>query len=229
MSGNWIKLHRKLLDSDTFKNEKLLKIWIWILLKANHKDNTFLFGREIVSVKRGQFIMGLNRASEHLDLAKNTIHYWVNYLEKIGKVGLKKTNKYTIITIQNYDLYQDVGLKKNSKRTLKETNKNDIRMIKNDNNNISKQSLPVNEIMKEFYEFNPTLNFGNINQRKAVEELIKKFGEDKLLVMIKQYRTMMSDRFCPIATTPIAFKSKLGDIIAFFNKKQSDTIGGRVI
>ncbi len=229
MSGNWIKLHRKLLDSDTFKNEKLLKIWIWILLKANHKDNTFLLGRKKLTTKRGQFIMGLNRASEHLDLAKNTIHYWVNYLEKIGKVGLKKTNKYTIITIQNYDLYQDVGLKKNSKRTLKETNKNDIRMIKNDNNNISKQSLPVNEIMKEFYEFNPTLNFGNINQRKAVEELIKKFGEDKLLVMIKQYRTMMSDRFCPIATTPIAFKSKLGDIIAFFNKKQSDTIGGRVI
>ena len=32
----------------------------------------------------------------------------------------------------------------------------------------------VNEIMKEFYEFNPTLNFGNINQRKAVEELIGK-------------------------------------------------------
>jgi DNA-binding MarR family transcriptional regulator len=98
-----------------------------------------------------------------------------------------------------------------------------------DNNNNSKQSLPINEILDEFYEINPTLNFGNKNQRLAVEELIKKFGSDKLKAMILQYKDMMSDKFCPIATTPIAFKNKLGDIIAFFNKKQSDTIGGRII
>jgi len=90
-------------------------------------------------------------------------------------------------------------------------------------NNISKQSLPVNEILNEFYEFNPTLNFGNTNQRKAVEELINKFGLEELKIMIKQYREVMSDKFCPIATTPIAFKSKLGDIMAHFKKQQANS------
>jgi hypothetical protein len=84
--------------------------------------------------------------------------------------------------------------------------------------NTCKQSLPVNEILNEFYEINPTLNYGNKTQRTAVEELLKKFGKDELIAMIQQYRTMMSDRFCPVATTPIAFKAKLGDIIAFFTK-----------
>ena len=93
----------------------------------------------------------------------------------------------------------------------------------------SKQSLPVNEIMKEFYEINPTRNFGNVNQRKAVEELLKKYGQEQLKAMILQYRSVISEKFCPVATTPIAFKNKLGDIIAYFNKKQNDTIGGRVI
>jgi len=132
MNKNWIKLNRKLLDSDVFKNEKLLKIWIWILLKANHKENTFLLGRQKLTINKGQFAMGLNKSSENLDLAKSTIHYWINYLEKIGKVKLKKTNKYTIITILNWDLYQGVELQKNSKRTLKETNKKERRMNKNE-------------------------------------------------------------------------------------------------
>lgn len=89
--------------------------------------------------------------------------------------------------------------------------------------NNSKQSLPVNDILDEFYEFNPTLSYGNKTQRSATEELLKKYGLEQLKVMIKQYRAIMSNKFCPIATTPIAFKNKLGDIIAFINKEKSNS------
>ena len=37
MAG-WIKLHRKTLDSKVFQNEKLLKTFVWCLLKASHKE-----------------------------------------------------------------------------------------------------------------------------------------------------------------------------------------------
>jgi hypothetical protein len=141
----WIKLHRKSIESIVFGNEKCWKIWCWCLLRAGHKDNTFLLGREKINIKTGQFVMGLKKTSEEINLAVSTIHYWLKFLEDEGMVELKKTNKYTIITILNWGKYQLLELKKNSNQnangTLKETNKND----KNDNNEkegLSNESIP---------------------------------------------------------------------------------------
>lgn len=44
----WIKLHRKLLNSNVFKNEKLLKIWIWCLCKVTHKELDILVEKQLV-------------------------------------------------------------------------------------------------------------------------------------------------------------------------------------
>jgi len=130
MKNGWIKLYRKIIDSVVFRNEKCLKIWIWCLSRAGHQENCILLGREKITLKQGQFVMGLNKSSEVLDLAKTTIKYWLDFLEKEDKVELKKTTKYTIITIRNWDNFQEVEHKRNTNGTQKETNKND----KNDKN-----------------------------------------------------------------------------------------------
>ena len=86
--------------------------------------------------------MGLNKSKEELNLAVSTIHYWVNFLESEGMVKLKKTNKYTIITILNWEDYQEVKLKKNSNdnsnETLKETNNNDKALVSTKNTIVAK-------------------------------------------------------------------------------------------
>lgn len=135
MNNGWIKLHRKSLDSTIFQNDKGWKVWCWCLMKANHRENNFLLGRTKLTTKSGQFIMGSLKASEQLDLAKSTIWYWLDFLESEGQVGIKKTNKYSIITIKNWDKYQEVGNKSESNEDTDGkqigTNKNDIRMNKN--------------------------------------------------------------------------------------------------
>lgn len=47
----WIKIHRKLLESNVFDNEKALKVWLWCLLKATHKDQKPIIGLQIVKLK----------------------------------------------------------------------------------------------------------------------------------------------------------------------------------
>ena len=64
----YIKLYRKLLESPVFQNEKALKVWIWCLCKATHKDREQLVGRQIVNLKTGQFIFGRKKASEELKI-----------------------------------------------------------------------------------------------------------------------------------------------------------------
>ncbi len=89
---------------------------------------------------------------------------------------------------------------------------------------ISEQGSQINEVLNEFYEINPTLNFGNKTQRKAVEELIKKFGFFNLIAMVQQYRDVMSEVYMPVATTPIAFKNKIGDIKVSIDKLNNNPL-----
>lgn len=51
MTG-WIKLHRKLLDSPIFQNEKLFKVFAYCLMKASHKEHTQLVGRRVVHLQK---------------------------------------------------------------------------------------------------------------------------------------------------------------------------------
>lgn len=172
MYRGYVKLWRKLEDSDIFKNEKALKIWIWILIKANHQERTVLFGRRKIVVNPGEFIMGLNKASEHLDLAKSTIHFWVNYLNDLQMVELKKTNKYTLIKVKNWGDYQggetQTELQKNSKRTLKETN-NNVQQCSNIKN------TPIGAKQKNMYK-EPTIEIDDLGEEIKHPVKPKTFG-----------------------------------------------------
>jgi len=133
----WIKLHRKLLNSSIFSSEKGLKVWIWCLLKANHKAEMVFNGRQKIEIKTGQFITGKNVASKELDMAVGTIWFWFDQLEKDKYIERKSTNKYSIVTVLNYDKYQETERRLNADRTQIEQqiepNNND-KNEKNDNN-----------------------------------------------------------------------------------------------
>jgi hypothetical protein len=93
------------------------------------------------------------------------------------------------------------------------------------NNNATKsvaKTDSINLVMEKFYEFNPGLNFGNKTQRKATEDLIKKFTLENLIGMVEWYKTKMSDKYCPTATTPLAFKEKIGDIKVYADKLKNN-------
>jgi hypothetical protein len=79
----WVKLHRKLLSSQIFQNDKLLRIWIWCLLKASYQDYSQLVGMQNVNLKSGQFVFGRKAAAEELKMNENTFYHNIKFLEKI--------------------------------------------------------------------------------------------------------------------------------------------------
>jgi DnaD/phage-associated family protein len=102
----WIKLHRKLLASDVFQNEKLLKVFIYCLLKATHSEISQKVGRQTVELKPGQFIYGRKKAALELNMKESTVRDYINILKDDGVITVNPTNKYSIITVVNWDLYQ---------------------------------------------------------------------------------------------------------------------------
>lgn len=86
-----------------------------------------------------------------------------------------------------------------------------------------KPANQINLLLKEFEIINPTINYGNITQRKSLQELLDKFGYDKLLATIKFAVSVQGKDYTPTITTPIQLKNKLGDLMVYYKKENTNS------
>lgn len=128
---SYIKLFRKLLNSPIFENEKALKIWIWCLLKATHKERVQLVGQQEINLQKGQFVFGRKKASEELKMTESTIYKYIKLLEKLQMISINSNNKFSVITVEKWEEYQIEELKDNNKATTKEQQSNTNKNVKN--------------------------------------------------------------------------------------------------
>lgn len=111
----WIKLHRKILDNGIFTGDSdLLKVFVWCLLKASHKKHTI----GMHTIEPGQFLTGRISASQELNIKPTTVRNKMNQLKRKKYIDLYTTNKFTIVTIVNWNTYQvDVDEQKSKVKT----------------------------------------------------------------------------------------------------------------
>ncbi len=80
----------------------------------------------------------------------------------------------------------------------------------------------INLLLKEFEIINPTINYGNKTQRKALENMIKKFTYEKLLNTIKYAMSIQSQKFAPIITTPYQLQENMGKLLIYYKKEKTN-------
>ncbi len=97
----YIKIHRKIFGWEWYGDPKVLALWIHILLSANFKENEW----RGEAVERGSFVTSLSALSAKTGLSVQEIRTCLHKLE-ISKQITIATNKYTKITVCNYDSYQ---------------------------------------------------------------------------------------------------------------------------
>jgi hypothetical protein len=102
----WIKLHRKSIESAVFQNPNLWKAWCWCLMRANHKENKFLFGGEEIHINSGQFITGRFEGAEQCGMKPSTFRDQLRKLKALGNIDTTSDNKKTLITVINWGHYQ---------------------------------------------------------------------------------------------------------------------------
>jgi hypothetical protein len=179
----WIKLHRKLLASSVFQNPNILKFWVWCLLKASHAEYTTRIGLQEVALSQGQFPFGRNAASVELNMNPSTIYKYLNLLEKERLISTKRNNKFTIVTVENWVLYQGDNeceeQQNNNNVTTKEQQRNTNKNVKNDKN-VKKDIYSVippelHDPVKEFIEHRK--NIKKKMSDRAIELMMKKLNE----------------------------------------------------
>ena len=139
--SGYVFLHRKLIDSRVFQSEGLLKVFIWCLLKANHKEAWVPIktgrGTTEVHLKPGQFIFGRKTAAKELKMNPNTVYKRIQKLQQLLIISVKSNTHYSIITIMNWDTYQTPKNKSNNHPT---TNQQPTNTDNNDNNDNKKRT-----------------------------------------------------------------------------------------
>lgn len=103
MRGDWIRLHRQVIDSQVFSDHKLLAVWIWCLCKAGYKTR-FFQGQK---VEPGQFVTGRQAGSESLGMSPSAFYRSLQKLQDWGQIKLEANSKWTTVTICNWRTYQD--------------------------------------------------------------------------------------------------------------------------
>src|SRR5690625_1653311 len=103
----WFKVHRKLLVSDIFKNEKLFKIFMYCLMKSTHTPFEQRVGRQIVPLNPGQFVFGRKKAAIELDMKESTVWSYMNILKDDKIINIESNNRYSVITVVNWAFYQE--------------------------------------------------------------------------------------------------------------------------
>lgn len=141
----WIKLYRKTLDNPIItKDSDHLAVWVYLLVNATHQEYDALFKGKRITLKRGQLITGTISIAKKLKVNKDKVQRILKLFENDKQIEQQTSNKNRLISILNWDKYQEVD-EQNDKQLINKcettnkqviTNKNvkNIKNIKNDKN-----------------------------------------------------------------------------------------------
>lgn len=194
----WVSIHRSIYDNWIWNDDEEFdkrSAWIDLLLMVNHEDKKVLIDGNLELVKRGQRITSIRKLCNRWKWSRTKVNNFLKLLEKDNMIYLKiEPHKKTIITIVNYNLYQDdktnrkasqVPVKDQpeaSQEPEKSLNNNERIMTNNDNNNYYVRNSEDKLYLKTFAECGGNCSKYNFYKLKDLE---KEYGEEQLIKAIE--------------------------------------------
>lgn len=102
--SGFVKIHRKIFDWGWYSDINTFRVFVHMILKANWKEGKF----KDTTVPRGSFVSSIAKLAEETGLTTDEVRTAISHLIHTGEVTKQSTNKYTVFTVANYVLYQDV-------------------------------------------------------------------------------------------------------------------------
>ncbi len=160
----YIKLYRKIKSSTLWRAERKfskLEGWIDLLLLAQHKETKVMIDSRTVQLKRGQLLTSQLGLSERWRWSIGKLNKFLKYLKDENRIEFKGENKFTIISILNWDKYQVSDEESESKKEVNnesemktERKQNDYiqECNKNETRNTSSNELVREQSQNKFFK-----------------------------------------------------------------------------
>ena len=208
MAG-WQKIYRDIQDHWLWEDKPFSRgqAWIDLILLVNHEDNKTLIDGELIEVKRGSKITSLRKLADKWGWSTTKVKKFLELLQKEQMIKFESDNKKTLVSIENYSVYQSKdntentvkkqsdntevtqkNFKSNSEVIQKKTNKNDKEYIKNDKEGeegeevyqLQSPSFPTplhEKIFNQFGDVTYKTWFKDLELIEADEEIIINFTD----------------------------------------------------
>ena len=138
MSG-WIKLHRQITDWEWYDDHNTFRLFMHLLLKANHKERSY----RGVKIEVGCIMTGRELLSKETGLSVQQIRTCLERLKSTNEVTIKSNKQGTIVQVVKYKDYQVTTNESTANQPTSNqqvtTNKN-VKNEKNENNTFTPPS-----------------------------------------------------------------------------------------
>jgi len=153
----WIKTYRSICEHWLWQDKPFSKgqAFIDLMLLANHADNKMLDDSSLTLVKRGELLTSIRILCERWGWSNTKVKKFLNVLEEDKMIVSKSDRRKTVITICNYDEFQNAdklkNITENSEKhfenisdTLLKHNRNDTEAFQKHTNKNIKNNKNVN-------------------------------------------------------------------------------------
>lgn len=167
--NGFVAIDRKILKWEWYKDIKVFKLFTHLIFKSNFKENSWQGN----IIKRGQLITGLFSLSNETGLSVKEVRTALKKLISTGEISVKATNKFSIITVENYEKYQTVIERGANKGQTKGKQKaNEGQQLNNDNNDNNIYTKEQIKLAEEVYiKYSSVLRNGT--KTKAISQILK--------------------------------------------------------
>lgn len=145
MNNGWITVHRKIMSWEWYGDSRIVHTFIHCLFKANHKQNKW----QGALIERGQFITSVENMANDINCSIQQMRTILKKLKSTNEITIKTTTKYSIISITNYEQYQDSNKQDNKQITNEQQTNNKQITNKQQQTTITTTKQPNNENKRE--------------------------------------------------------------------------------
>ena len=182
----FIKIHRKILDWEWYSDTNAFRLFMHLLLSANYEDKKF----QGLDIKRGQLVVGRIELAKSTNLSEQQIRTALTKLKSTNEITIQSTNKFSIIELVNYNLYQDNKRENNQQDNQpinnpttndQPTNNQQITTTKEDKKIKNKEDKNIiDPQFEEFWKLYKPIHTGKGNKEKSKELFLKAIKKDTL-------------------------------------------------
>lgn len=104
LESGYVRDYRSVLNWEWYKDANTSRLFRHLILTVNYEDRKWR-GKVI---KRGQRVTSYQQLSSELNISVQGIRTAVNHLKSTGEITYLGTREYSIITVNNYDHFQQL-------------------------------------------------------------------------------------------------------------------------
>lgn len=204
MDDGYIKLFRSLKDWEWYQDSHTKDVFIHLLLNANWEDFHFK-GYEI---PKGSLVTGYSALSRQLGISIKSARTAIKHLKATGEITVKVTNRFSIVTIANWEKFQggnntsgkQSGNQNDNQTAIKGQSKGinkEIKNIRNKEENIYSENSSVNgetllrikDAYNQQLNLRPCKSLTKVRMDKLLDRL-NDYSEEEIISVFKKANSL---------------------------------------